>query len=193
MPWEKNFQREEALECALQEFWQKGFKKASIANICDAIPASRYGLYDEFGGKSGLYLSAIEHYQEFFVDRVLKPLEAPQANLTQLFGYRDVVLSTLDEMPRACFICIAAMEMSSQDTKVAARVNKHFNRQIRAFTHCLKNDADQLSASPEALAQMLALTLQGLSLSLAAEIDIETIRDGICLAFDSVTLPSKNN
>lgn len=193
LPWQKKFKIEEALECALQEFWQKGFKNASIANICDAIPASRYGLYDEFDGKSGLYHSSIDHYQEHFVDKALAPLETPQANLTQLFAYRDAVLSTLDEMPKACFMCIAAMEMSSQDAEVAARVNRHFNRQIKAFTNCLKNDANSLSASPEALAQMLALSLQGLSLSLVAKVEIKIIRDGIRLAFDSVIPPLDRN
>ena len=64
MPWEKSFDRSEALEKAMMVFWQKGYKKTSVADIVAATGASRYGLYDEFGDKHALYLAALDHYEK---------------------------------------------------------------------------------------------------------------------------------
>lgn len=56
--------REALLEAALEAFTDHGYANASIAEIVASSGASVGSLYHHFGGKSGLYLTLWEDFQE---------------------------------------------------------------------------------------------------------------------------------
>src|SRR5262245_10291054 len=58
----KNYDRSEVLERATRVFWSKGYEGTHLSELVDATGLNRFSLYNEFGGKEGLYRAALEQY-----------------------------------------------------------------------------------------------------------------------------------
>ena len=52
----KEFEREEALQKAMEVFWSRGYGAASIQDLVEHMGINRQSLYDTFGDKHALYL-----------------------------------------------------------------------------------------------------------------------------------------
>ncbi len=68
----KEFVREDALECALGTFWDRGYASTGLGDLTRAMGIGRQSLYDTFGDKRSLYLEALEAY----CDRQLASIRA---------------------------------------------------------------------------------------------------------------------
>ncbi len=60
MQFQKDDIRESILAAARQEFWGKGFEKASIRNICRMAKTSTSNLYNYFRDKGALFSAVVE-------------------------------------------------------------------------------------------------------------------------------------
>lgn len=58
----KQFDRDDAVNSAMNVFWNKGYDGASMKNLTEAMGISSPSLYAEFGDKHGLYLETIDSY-----------------------------------------------------------------------------------------------------------------------------------
>ena len=58
----KCFNRDEALEKAMQAFWAKGYEATSVQDLVDCMGINRGSLYDTFGDKHQLFLEALDQY-----------------------------------------------------------------------------------------------------------------------------------
>ncbi len=58
----KKYDQEQVLEAATQLFWEKGYEGTSISDLVEATGVHRRSMYEEFGGKEGLFLQCIEYY-----------------------------------------------------------------------------------------------------------------------------------
>ena len=54
MPWEKSFEIQDAVDKAMQVFWEKGYVDTSIADLLKATGLKRSSLYNAFGDKRNL-------------------------------------------------------------------------------------------------------------------------------------------
>ena len=53
---------EQALDRALQVFWQKGYEGASLTDLTDAMGINRPSLYAAYGNKEALFRKALDRY-----------------------------------------------------------------------------------------------------------------------------------
>ncbi|TMH32531.1 MAG: TetR/AcrR family transcriptional regulator [Betaproteobacteria bacterium] len=76
----RGFDREAALERAMEVFWRQGYEGTSITDLTRAMRINPPSLYAAFGDKERLYLEALERYQQGRRDE-LGPLldQAPTA------------------------------------------------------------------------------------------------------------------
>ena len=192
MPWEKSFDRQEALRQAMMLFWRQGYEDTSISDIAAATGASRYGLYDEFGDKHALYLEALEHYGEVLITQLLGPLERADAALPELRGYRDRLLASVDtEVGRlGCFLCLSGVDLGPRDPQVTAKVSATFERVIAALTRALKNAAaaDNLRSDidPGEAAEVIAAAVQGAAVFLRSGREPAAVARGLENSFAAV-------
>ncbi|MFG1427283.1 TetR/AcrR family transcriptional regulator [Roseixanthobacter glucoisosaccharinicivorans] len=56
------FDRDAALNAAMELFWRKGFCATSVADLCAAMGINAPSLYAAFGSKEALYEAALHHY-----------------------------------------------------------------------------------------------------------------------------------
>ncbi len=59
----RSFDKEKALDAALQVFWRKGYEGASMADLTSAMGIEKPSLYAAFGDKEQLFLQVLDHYQ----------------------------------------------------------------------------------------------------------------------------------
>jgi hypothetical protein len=58
----RSFDRDEALEHAMQVFWRQGYESTTIADLTKAMGINPPSLYAAFGDKEKLFLAAVERY-----------------------------------------------------------------------------------------------------------------------------------
>ena len=59
----RSFDRDAALDSAMEVFWEKGFEAASLSDLTKAMGINPPSLYATFGDKEKLFLEAIERYR----------------------------------------------------------------------------------------------------------------------------------
>lgn len=74
---QRQFDPEEVLDTALDVFWRKGFEGTSVADLTAATGVAAPGLYAVFGNKEGLFLKALDRYQERYLAEVACALSKP--------------------------------------------------------------------------------------------------------------------
>jgi len=185
MPWEKNFDRAQAVRDAMDVFWRCGYEATGINQLVEATGASRYGLYDEFGDKRGLFLEALDVYVEDVVRRNLGALENEDAGLADIHAYygRMLGMGASEDNPLGCLMCMTAMTMDGADEAIAERVSGYIERLRSSFARALANakSAGDISpnADPEALAAFLVGLTQGAAVMDRAGVSGEAIEQQI--------------
>ena len=134
MPWVKSFDEETAIESAMQVFWEKGFEPASIADLLAGTGLNRGSLYNAFGGKQQLFVSALLKYDRDYRQAMLAKLEAldnPRKAVATFFD--SIVADTVDDQDhKGCFLFNTALEIGTHDEKVNEIVTNGI-REIEAF------------------------------------------------------------
>ena len=168
MPRSKSFEPEEALDKAMCLFWRKGYEAASIQDLVEATGVNRFSLYETFGDKHQLYLSAIDHYTQTYAGKRLAKLEGAKDGKKAIRDYFDELVSELcsEEGTRGCFLLNCAVETAPHDSKVAKRVSAHWKRMDRAFHEALRKTKVKGEPAKEGrlrrIARYLTCSSQGL-------------------------------
>ena len=162
----KEFEPEDALNKAMQLFWQKGYRETSLDDLVQVTGVSRYGFYSSFGDKHQLFLKAMELYADTVIDRLLGPMERAEAALAEIRSYFDDLILHLavSEGPVGCLIGNCALEDAHGDAAVAANVSRHFTRMRGAFLNALQHAARRGELAADSDAEALAEYLVGVVL-----------------------------
>jgi len=165
----REFDPDVALDKAMKVFWQKGYANTSIDDLVRATGVNRYGLYDEFESKHGLFLAALEHYQNIVTGGLFGIVERPGASLAEIrtFFAKLVELSSSEMGKLGCLMVNSASEVAPHDEH-AANVLEMFRRRLQhGFQNALSN-AKAVGELPaqldvESVADFLTGVMQGLS------------------------------
>lgn len=165
----REFDPDEAIDKAMKVFWQKGYANTSIEDLVSATGVNRYGLYDEFESKHGLFLAALDHYQNAIVGMLFGLVERPNASLTDIRVYfaKLLELSTSEMGKLGCLMANCASEVTPHDELAANKVERFRTRLQLGFKNALSNSkaTGELPAQfdAEQVADFLTGVMQGLS------------------------------
>jgi AcrR family transcriptional regulator len=73
------FDKDKALETAMQLFWRHGYEGTSVSMLCDAIGINVPSLYSAFGNKETLFQHTLELYIAQHANYIHRALAAPTA------------------------------------------------------------------------------------------------------------------
>lgn len=177
------FDEDAALERALRVFWSKGYGAASMDDLCAATGLGRSSLYATFRDKRGLYLRALDRYEEASARRLndvlTRPVPVREAVATFVAGLIDDIVAGPGR--RGCFIGNCAAELAPGDRETAASVRRSLGRIEAAFRDALARArargelADRVD--PAAAARFLTAGIQGLRLVGKADPDRAALED----------------
>ncbi|POX63501.1 TetR family transcriptional regulator [Streptomyces sp. Ru62] len=164
----REFNTEKAVEAAMNAFSRNGYDGTSIQDLVDATGVGRGSLYAAFGSKEGLYLAAMDRYREHYALPLVDILRegAPGRELL-----REVLVAAVDEIVldgsrRACLMVGAVVGRIARDPQVSAHVQSTTemleDALIQVITEAKADGQFSSRHSPENLARLLVVTLQGL-------------------------------
>lgn len=132
------YNRQEALERAIQLFWQKGFHATSLKDIEQALDMRPGSIYAAFGNKDGLFQEALEHYAKASLtelERILASYESPllglAAYMRQLGGICDKKTPS-----RACMLVKSLLELGAREQLALDKVEKLLAGMETRFIEC---------------------------------------------------------
>ncbi|MCL5776735.1 TetR/AcrR family transcriptional regulator [Limibaculum sp. FT325] len=134
MPWEKKYDESEVLDRAVAAFWDHGYEATSISTLVKATGLNRGSLYAAFGDKRGLFLRALDHYDQTRRQVFLHALtagEPPRAAIRALF--RRVAEGSLGGHDRrGCLLVNTALELAPYDPEIERIVTERLG-ELEAF------------------------------------------------------------
>lgn len=99
----RSFDVENALDRALDVFWQHGFEGASLSELTEAMGINRPSLYAAFGNKDELFRRVLDRYVEGPGGYAQRALELPLVrDVIEALIYGAVDLTAGPETPRGC-------------------------------------------------------------------------------------------
>ncbi|MGB3404542.1 MAG: TetR/AcrR family transcriptional regulator [Microcoleaceae cyanobacterium] len=117
------FDREQALEKAMELFWAKGYNAVGLRELLQQMGIQRQSLYNTFGCKRTLFLEAVQHYGQTAVCRIKGQLNQPGSpleNLRCVLG--KIATDAACPQYKGCFMANAMMELAPHDPEVATVV-----------------------------------------------------------------------
>lgn len=171
MPRQTKFNRDKALDNALEVFWLKGFESTTVRDLGQHMELHPGSLYGTFGEKRDLFLEVLDRYETTFTPQLIRILAKPGMKIKAISELFNFVIDYLlkESGPTGCIMTNTAVEVGESDEVIKTKVLNHFCRLEDAIFRCLeiansqgefkinKTDEELLS-----LAKFLNTTLQGI-------------------------------
>lgn len=164
----REFERDEALDRAMQLFWSQGYEATGVAQLCDSMGVGRQSLYNTFGDKEALFSEALARYRATRLRPLVDTLEKTSSGL-------QAVLSILDAWEEAgatdahkgCLMANSIAEFGMREPRLSAQLGRMLGEMEEAFVGALERAraAGEIPADrdPHMLARLLTTVGQGLA------------------------------
>ncbi|WP_341486854.1 TetR/AcrR family transcriptional regulator [Pararhizobium sp. A13] len=169
----QEFNTADALNKAMQVFWNKGFEAASLVDLLNATGLSKSSLYGTFGDKRELFLAAYDSYRAARareMDAILNEGSARQA--LETFFCKIIADARAVEFSHGCMSTNQAVEMAPHDPQVRDRVEADFQLIEDAFARTVeRGQADgsvKNGRSAREIARLLVVAFPGFQVMVRA-------------------------
>ncbi len=179
----RKFDRQYVLDKAVDVFWSNGYSGTSLSNLTEAMGLSKSSLYDSFGGKHELFLTAMDHYRGNVTARIrsIVDLNAPPKQIIANVVGRSIDRILAPSGKRGCFMNNCASEVAPVDPQAAERCAAGFGVMEDTFCHLIERGQRQGSIhggkNARALARFLTVTINGIMVVGKANPDREYLTD----------------
>ena len=178
----KAFDTDEVLDRALHIFWQKGYEGTSMQDLVDSMQINRASIYDTFGNKEQLYLSALQRYlkrNHQQVQQLLAHSSSVREALEQLLD--NMIQESLHDAERkGCFVVNATTGLANRYEEVNQLVLENERRMAFIFEDFIRQGKEQSEISSDqdegALSSYLFSSIQGLRVLAVTNSDLTTLR-----------------
>ncbi|WP_299977899.1 TetR/AcrR family transcriptional regulator [uncultured Pseudoteredinibacter sp.] len=159
----RQFDREAALDLAMNEFWRKGYCAVSVKPLCEQMGITRSSFYHSFGSLDALFEEVMSLYLSY------NPmLELDDQNLTAAQAIRRCFkvlckLRAKDKQHRGCLIINNLNESYAMPPKTAKSLQAKIDNSISALEASVERAKSEGLISPTQNSRALALCLQSLA------------------------------
>jgi AcrR family transcriptional regulator len=183
----REFDRDTALQRAIETFASHGFEGTTTPMLLDAMKIGRQSLYDTFGDKRSLYLEALRRYSDESTGATLSAMFASNAVLE---GVEHALLGFVDDAVAgrgpACLGIHAITEFGTSEPDVRAVTDEVGHRTLLAFESRLRDGIERKELAADldasAAAQFLLATLSGLKVAARGGASREALRGIVAVA-----------
>jgi AcrR family transcriptional regulator len=166
----RGFDRDQALERAMELFWRQGYESTSVSDLTRAMGINPPSLYATFGDKERLFLEAVERYG-------CKARQSPESILQDAPNARAAVDRLLQSAareftdtsrPPGCMVVSAATNCSAASLRVQEALAARRRTAEARIRKCLERGMKAGELPPRtdcgALAKFYATVLEGMSI-----------------------------
>ena len=177
----RTFCVEQALDRALQVFWQKGYEGASLSDLTEAMSINRPSLYAAYGNKEALFRKALDRYAqntEALLRGSLQRKDWRAAIESFLYAVADGV--TCPEKPHGCL----TVRCNLAGSEAAESIRREITKRRHDGEALLRERLEQAQAEgelpagtrPADLARYFATVSQGMSVQASGGATHEELR-----------------
>ena len=176
----KGFIPDEALDRAVEMFWEHGYEGVDVDRIARAVNVTKPALYRAFGDKSTLLLKAVERYAMTYGAPRMAAFQAEPDIHKAVTAFCEATVNTAsDEARGGCMMAAAALGQSERVTEIRSLAAKGLTATADIFAKRFEKEmkAGRLTRTPSAKVRGRALVdlMQGLQLRAKAGIAREQL------------------
>ena len=106
----KTYDRTKAIERACRAFWEHGYDALGVRALETLTGLNKFAIRNEFGGKEGLYLAALDYYHSSARDAVLTPMRTGGIEAVARFFRNLVTEGSVNSSPWGCLMVNTGIE-----------------------------------------------------------------------------------
>jgi TetR/AcrR family transcriptional regulator, transcriptional repressor for nem operon len=169
----KVFDPAQALEAAMDVFWNQGYEATSLDDLLSAMKIGRQSMYDTFGDKKQLYLATLGHYADTGREVLRRRLSAGPSALGAIGAFlQEVARSDAGQRERGCLAVNAVAEFGKGDPEVFAFTERTQRMTEQIFAEALARARDQHELADgvdlDAAAHFIHTAIRGMRISAKA-------------------------
>lgn len=130
----KEFDEDKAIDGAVDCFWARGYEATSVRDLAEHMGIGGASLYNAYGGKRALFVTALERYANRSsreriarLEATLRPKQAIEAFLAEI-----VDRSLKDRERKGCLLVNSALDVALHDAEIG-KVVAGYLEEIRTF------------------------------------------------------------
>jgi TetR/AcrR family transcriptional regulator, transcriptional repressor for nem operon len=190
----KEFDRDNALQCAIALFREKGYAGTSTEELLRTMNIGRQSMYDTFGDKRGLYLAALRRYNDDSVGDFARDMTACPSPLGGLEAALMAFASRAGKNHEGCMGVNAVFEWGRVDPDVTSLTDISGLAQLAVIERRLRDAraAGEVTRDfdEKAAARFVAATLAGIKVAARSGADLKSLEDIIRFAMRALKAPS---
>ena len=135
----REFNEADAVQSAMNCFWQRGYEATSMRDLGASMGMSAPSLYNAFGDKQRLFARALERYLDCNARDLVHRLESslPPKEAIQQFFAEIIDHSINDRERKGCFLVNSALEVAPHQRELGAVIAKQFGEIEAFFKRCI--------------------------------------------------------
>jgi len=167
------FDKDQALDRALDVFWRKGYEGATLCDLTSAMGINPPSLYAAFGNKEGLFRQALDRYWDLQAASRDVALSAPTARAVAEALLRGAAKFLSDPChPKGCLAVQGALACGADADCVRKELETRRagnQARIRERLKRAKKEGDlPADSDPAALARYISTVIEGMSVQAAS-------------------------
>ena len=153
------FDEERAIRTAMEVFWEKGYKGASLRDLTDAMKINPSSLYNTIGDKHELFLRCVQRYTDDRKEYIEKHASSSKSPLKIIEIFIDDAVANITTSPHSCMAIKAAFEVATDDSRIQAILKDDSDTTYRflcsLLTSAIKKGEISADEDPELLTDYL--------------------------------------
>lgn len=144
MPWEKQFNTDEALGKAMEAFWAHGYEATSMQDLVNCMGINRGSIYSTFGDKRALFIQALRRYDTIHRYDWAETLGRAHSPVQAIVGiFEEAIDVALERGGRSgCLLVNTALELSPHDAEISEIVENAFSEMETFFGRKVREGQD---------------------------------------------------
>jgi TetR/AcrR family transcriptional repressor of nem operon len=181
----REFETDDALEGAMQVFWQFGYQDASLPDLLDGMGLTRGSLYKAFKDKKNLFLLVLNRYETENVDAAVAMLKDQSVKDGQnriLSVFASILEAVAKGDHRGCLLCTTTGSAAADDPDIAQVVQDGLIKMQDGFEYALSQSpklAGQSQESRRLLANTLLTQYIGLRMLVRSQLPLGVLEKSI--------------
>lgn len=191
----RSFDKEAALDCAMEVFWRLGYEGASMADLTAAMGIASPSLYAAFGSKEALFRLALEHYSATEGREIWGGVEQAGSAHDAVRNYlMDTArVFTRRSKPAGCLIVLSALHPAERSDTVRQTLIAMRERTVENLRERLRQGVATgeiaAQANLDAIARYYVTVQQGMSIQArdgASRRDLEAVAQAALAAWPAL-------
>ena len=158
------FDEEAAIRRAMEVFWEKGYKGASLRDLTEAMQINASSLYNTIGDKQELFVRCVQRYTDDRKEYIARHTSASASPFETIKIFLSDAATNITTGEHSCLAIKAAFEVATEDKRVKAILKEDGDTMYRFFCSLLARAMEKgeiQKEDPEMLADYLLSAYTG--------------------------------